>query len=643
MAVSHFSYRREQFPFTRSSETALLEFNRTCPEWGRRFLKNLKGFGPGLKSVIFPQELSRPQNRALARRIATEPGFLNQFFNEGVLDLRRASPAKKPLYVDRTADFPERKLYEKLRTVLEPQNLEVIRKDHEVGDLALFHSLWQVRVMIYKAQYLKAMLRGGSLGPDVEKEAANHAAESSLGYARRFIAELHSEFPLQTLFGRGEKLGKISTLFACGNLPAIDAVLVFLTESLGDDCDQLEATRLRRERYDQSPLSAGQLAAGVQNLARSKYGVKIGAGGTWEIPQATFKSAGAVLRREQVVSQVDESAVVRRTQHEIDNISAEKLRLEAAIEALKSFSLPQQELEAKLDRSALSQSMEACEQGHVVPKVKARLLIGLATDLLEVAGFAAAIPEMSPSRQRLTKFSCAMLSLASGQLAERNRTLNAQLVRLEVKKRILETLVDQRAQRYVSLTAAADFISSKLLDDDFMERADDLAGLRDKAIAAFKLIQDRESLEAGVAQAYPRLREFIRLTRQLDGMIKRKEALIAAFNQPGSLLINRANQEQVLASLARQNREINEVRLGLVAEASFFGHHVARRFLPDAPDAAAQEALRERISHLTAQWRSALSLEWVQESEGPIYMKDIIRLRLEDVIAVPPSDGKGEN
>lgn len=610
MVVSRFTQVTGRDLFPGSSKAALVKFNRTVPELGRSFLKNLKGLGPNIARVIFPVGLSQPQNRQLARRIATEQNFLYQYIQDGVLDLRKA-PIAKPALIDRTADFPEKQLYDRLRTIFEPRNLDLAASDHEIGNLTLFRSLWQARVMIYKAQYLL------SPGLPDQTEAVYQEAKGLLIYARRFVTQLLNEFPFSYQMYR-HSMEMLPSLFDRGNPGAIDAVLISVTDRLGSDCDRQEAARLRRERDRQSLPAAGSLADSINYLARVNYGIRIGPDGVWEIPQATLKSAGAVLRRERVVPRVDESAVVRRTQDQIDSICAEREKLAGVIQDLKPFTLAQPELAAALDKAALGRSLEACGRGQVAPKVTAHLLIGLAADLFEVAGATVNVPEMSPARERLLKFSCSMLSMASRHLAERDQVLHNQVVRLEVKKRILEALVDKRAKRYEALKAAAASLSQKLMDEDFMARPGNIDILRKEAIAAYRLVQSEKDLEAGVALGKKHLRDMTMQARRLIDASSVKRELLDELSRGWR---PEGDNGELLAPVAAINEGILALRTEMAHACYCLRYHLEHRFSPEMLDGKANDLLQIEIAELLSQQDTIMNFDL-----GFILRRDLVGL-----------------
>ena len=600
---------------TARSAATLKEIAFHRPDLSRQLMKRIVGLDlrARISHLNVPALLAESQNLPVLERLASDNHFLADLLDANRrLDLGRAGLKKGPGYYDLTADFPEKRDYDKMRAVLEPKSLAAIVHDREIGDLALFNSIWLVRAMVYKAQYFLAALRDGLVsGPD-DAAMTGHSAASLLGYARRFVTELHGEFPFGTDRERitwQTQVGQVAALLSSRNLGAADAVLVPLTGRLEKACETHAADRLRQERA-RTQRPAGDLADSIKKLASTKYGIVIGRGGKWSIPQEALVKAGPELRREVIRARVAEGDVVRRIEHELDGIRSEKERNSEVIAAFEFAGNAEPEIAlARLDQLFLAKAFDRYRQGRVVQKVEARLLIGLARDLAAVAGFGGVVPDISAAQAKLLKFSCVMLTIAVRQLERRNQTLDRQLSRLEVKKRLLEELVKQRTVRWAALKRAAEALSVKLADDRYMDRPENVELLHGEAVAAYRAFQNDKDLEEGVDAGKKYLADLISMSGQLAKMIRQKR------RETGTIALLRRNQpesplnQEALAVLAGLNLKIMAARDALIRDVFYLQYHLEHRFSAEEPGEPEHRALEETVGQLWERQEVAMRLE----------------------------------
>ncbi len=601
-----------------SSVEALKMIASQRPELSRGLLQRIvaAGFERKITRVTVPALLAESQNLPVLRRLAGDSAYLSNLIDirgeRRKLDLSGAHLREKPGYNDLTAEFRERKFYDKMHAILGPDSLAAVGKDSEIGDLALFNSLWQARVMIYEAQYLRRALlesakKGESLTRDLAwEEEANHRAASLVGYARSFMLELAGGFPFGNAAYRKElqrSIGRAAEQVVDSNLGAADAVFVSLTQRLERICEQKEAARLRRERY-----AVGKQPAGPARLTLAEYGITISAGGIWTIPRNVLRAAGTVLRRQIGAAHTNEPDVLRQAQDQIDSIAAERARNLEVIAYFRTFCIDKPVREVKLDQAILAGVLETYQLGQVVPKVEARLLIGLARDLLDVAGYSATIEELSPARERLVKFCCTMLTVAVRQLEKRNADLDRQLRCLGERKEVMEETAKRRAARHDALQQAGVALTAKITEESCLAGPERIDRLREEAIAAYRAIQDAQDLETGLAEGKRHLAKFIAAAGELAKLNRAKQRQLSVFRSIQAAAPTSAIEPKALAGVAELNTRIMIARRSLIGSLFYLRHHVANRFSAETPEGPALASLESEVEALWARQEIVMKL-----------------------------------
>jgi len=606
----------------KDSQNALAEFGKLYPELGRGFLKHARALHP--KQIIFPSAMIDPANSELAKKIGTDREFVASLIQDGVLDLRKAGLKTKLGKINLEEEFENYKLFQKLRKIFEGESLEAIKNDPELRDLALFQALWRVRVAVYKAQYVNAIVRSGSVDNEKMTEIYNEAV-SSLAYAKSYLEDLFENFPFGTTTNQQmykEKVDIALMNLRGGYLSRVDATLESLTRRLEEDYTRLETSRLTHERKRGQKGSSLPLdESKMERHAKKRYLIDISPNGTWIIPQGGFKTAGPTQRREIIPHHVVEEDVVRRMQHEIDGATKEFWENEHARETLvdlaQKFGNGGADLTQALE--VLAATFVAYEKGVVKPKVKLTLLIDVALDLTKVAVLIDGVPEMADARRRLMNFTASMVNLAARQLEIRNTELKSQLGFMIVKKKVEEAVMAEKIFRDANIRIAAEAVSQGMKNDMAANMPEELDRLRKMAISAYRLIQKGE-LEAGLKKAKKELADILIQLRQMSERAARKSVVLndikdltakweivvadmkagkryfkdgkeVTFNDMRGRFLERIGEK--VKSLQKLNSKLLEHQLSILYSAELVSHFVANKYSADEPGEEVLQKLAE--------------------------------------------------
>lgn len=530
-------------------------FTRLFPQQARMFLKTAKGLG--IKEIVVPARLLEPQNSGLRTELG-KPEFLAKLVDgQGRLDLRRSGLEAKPGYHDLTADFEDYQTLLSLREMFSGKNAEIIVNDPEIAKSVLNYSLLMVLNQLHLAgEKRAAALNDGNATLFCE-------ARTTIIWLAEFVNGTINEYKNESTNNTFKSdLERIVQLLRAENNPAAKLILHKLIDRLEKELAGLERQRLGRSRYSLFDLFA-LTASGrdLPDVAAKRYGLSKSSDGKWVLPQRGFKKAGPVKQQWLIDHQVAEADLLRREQHRIDEISQDlalNISNTLAFREMAGF-LEETPLlvnyEQYLSRIALAQVNY--EQAVVRPKVKVKLMLKLAFDLVQTAQNA-----KEESRERLVSFAAAMLRLSAVQLEQRDQELEKQLVRIFIKKQFLQSLIEP------------DKLSENTLKIFSILTANGLAQQRVMGSVPLlnELIDLNRQVKLGLEGASPRIKTIFDQLAMIRRLIIEQQARrnrIAALRYDRNLTkqqkIDLAKQE--LAALAQANGEISATVTACAKEA----------------------------------------------------------------------------
>ena len=509
--------RRLRSLITRGSQLNLhyLAYQHANPT--RAFLKNLlrmDALAVPIERIVIPESLSEFQNRDLLKQLG-RPRILFDLVQGGVLDLRRAGLKSKPGYRDLTREFEEYQTLEKLRDSFQGNNLEILRSDPEISNLTLYYNLWMVRVLLYRAGEQKsAANKEGNFTALAE-------AKDVMAKLGGFLEELCAHFPVRKPQYQAWMI-KAAGLIRDFNNPAADLVLTTVTERLEKQIENQEITRVRRERRSRKRRPKNIIEEELVHLAQRRYKISFSPEGTWLIPEGGFRRVGPALQRQVISHRVDPEKVVRREQHKLDEISqriAVNADFRSMLEGFARILRSPNPIDHDQVISAIAGSCAAYEQGKVRPKLKIKLTLKVALELVKTSE----LFENKEAQKRLRKFAGTMLDMAARQLGILNGNLGVQLRRIAAKQRLQMEIIAQNMVRDANLRTFSEAVLRSITNRKIMNSAGRAGAMRQLAVAAKQTLLIKDETEEGIKRSAERVKHIVNLFAKVRRLINEKD------------------------------------------------------------------------------------------------------------------------
>ncbi|MFH1347244.1 MAG: hypothetical protein ABIH22_00990 [Candidatus Margulisiibacteriota bacterium] len=492
----------------------------------RAFLKNLlrlERLAVPITKVVFPESLSKLQNRELFGRLG-EMGYLFGLIDgNGVLDLRRAGLKRNLGYHDLTLEFEEYAILKELRgSFQDEENHKVLKKDVEISDLTLYYNLWVVRILLYKVGELRAVAKREG-NPTAEGEALGIMVSLAkfLGELSRDFGELYKGFSAKRSIPL-EKISRAASLLKEFNNPAANATLVPITDQLDKLIETQEGNRIQRERRSGKRPPKNMLEEELVRLAERRYKISFSPDGIWVIPQGGFRRQGPVRQKQIIDHHVDAEKVARRTQHIIDSITegiAVNAHFRAMLEGFVEVLRYSTTIDYEQVLNGLAKSFLAYENGIVRPKFKTKLVLKLALELVRTAS----VCRDQKAERRLLNFAGSMLRMAAGELVVLNGNLAVQLERLAVKKKLVTEIVARNLVRDANLRTFSGSLVNSLTNSKMMNSIGMTGQLRQLAVDVADALEIDEQSPTGMRRTGKRIKELVKLLAKVRRLILEKD------------------------------------------------------------------------------------------------------------------------
>jgi len=519
---------------TRQSHLNLTELAVVHPNETRQLFKRLRALNLLAQTpskIIVPQALTAPQNMEVYRDLSKDISLLHKVMNSKMeLDLRKAGLRTNSQVKDIAEDFAAVAICNKLRATYTGKNLEAVINDREVGDFTLFNAVFRVRMLLYIAQEKKAAAKKEG------DEIAYCEAHASLMIANKFLKDLTDDkngFPFGEESYRTEMKQGIKDIInwiSGGYVPTAHAKLVKLSRKMERICKKGEEERLKEEQKSRLERPKTIFEENLLRLARRRYRIKIG-DDYWSIPQAGFRTHGAVAKKEDVPHEVEKKKILRATDHQIERITKEiglNSHHSAALNSLKDniagilkINLEKSK-KGKTDRAEIdleqtaNLAADACaayERAKAPQKVKAHVILEMLLDLL----VSAKEIKNGEALDRIFGFVQFFAEIAQRELDLRNEVLVSQLRRLSVKKKIEQEIIEYLLRRDLEVRSIAEMIRNGLRSKKVVWLPWRLLQLYYSAVEAGNIIAQREekSGESKLGKNFSDLAKWLAKLRRL--------------------------------------------------------------------------------------------------------------------------------
>jgi hypothetical protein len=498
------------------------------PNQTRQILKNLLFFHQANMTptrIKVAKNLHEPRNRKLLKCLAgSDYELLERFDSDGVLDLSRGAKIGKLGYEDLTKNFKDYQTLKVLRQkfFIKAENPDVkaekefkdfVTQDPEFSNLVLFHLLWKVRTLIYRAGEIRSLARQND---DLTTQLNTQAF---LINAADFLNDVCDHLPIRV---NGMKNGilQVAGLIRRFNTPAANSKLVRLSQILENVITARETRRIIKERSSGIKEPANLIEEELTRLAKRRYKISISPDGIWVIPQAGYRPKGPVRRKQIINPHVPAEKVERRTQHIIDGISQEiavnagyLTKLKALAKRLDSAELPVNYQALLLDLNLVHAEYA---RGIVREKQKIVIILEAAIDLVKAAS------RSINGEKRLLRFTAAILFLATSALNERNRILLRQLQLMLPKQELLDEIIASNIRRDTHIRSFVEILKSSLTNKKMMNSTYYAARLRRLATDMKRTILSGGYQEEGIQCIAARLKDLVFLLNSISKQIQRK-------------------------------------------------------------------------------------------------------------------------